>query len=103
MPSQDSKPAIKEEIGDAMDEKTLGSVLSNGKKKHNNVGPQSRSTKASKVKKEEANGDDDDFEKPTSKKSSKKIDKVYNAHSLLSFFVLNFTYVGFYLPSVEFL
>lgn len=63
MPSEDSKAAKKEEIEDE-DEINLGSLK---KKKPNNATP--TQAKAKKVKKEAA---DDDFQRPSSKKSANK-------------------------------
>ncbi|KAL6952411.1 hypothetical protein U1Q18_041993 [Sarracenia purpurea var. burkii] len=71
MPFEDSKPVKNEEV----EEENDGSVLENRKKKSNNAIPKSRPQKQAKVKKEEAE-EDHDFEKPISKKSSNKFQKV---------------------------
>ncbi|KAK9271233.1 hypothetical protein L1049_026823 [Liquidambar formosana] len=68
MPSEDSKSVKKEEVEDEEDEKSLGSMLQDRKKKLTNATPTGSRPKQSKVKKEEEL--DDDLDKPVSKKNS---------------------------------
>ncbi|CAK9178417.1 unnamed protein product [Ilex paraguariensis] len=90
MPSEDSKPVKKEEVEDEEDEKCLGSVFQNRKKKPDNATAKSGSPKEGKVKKEvgklKKEKEDYDFEEPTTKKSSKKADKVCYDFFILGLF-----------------